>query len=148
MLYLALKTLHILSVAIGIGTNATYGFLLARGARDDAYLFALRTVAFLDAKVANTAYGLAFVTGAVLVRVGGMPWRTTWIATSITLFALTTVVGFGAYTPVLKAQAQALEEHGPDDPRYRRLEGRSRVLGLGLAAIVLAIVGLMVFKPA
>jgi uncharacterized membrane protein len=52
------------------------------------------------------------------------------------------------YTPTLRDQIRVLESDGPGSEEYRRLATRGRTVGIVLAIIVVAIVFLMVTKPA
>jgi hypothetical protein len=57
-------------------------------------------------------------------------------------------LGYGVYTPTLRKQIAALEARGARDPEFVRLGKRANMVGGVLALIVLAILYLMVFKPA
>jgi hypothetical protein len=57
-------------------------------------------------------------------------------------------VGLGVYTPTLRDQIRVLESEGPGSEHYQRLSSRGRTLGIVLGVIVVAIVFLMVAKPA
>ena len=52
------------------------------------------------------------------------------------------------YSPTLRRQIEVLEASGPSDPEFLKLSTRGGVLGGILGVIVIAIVALMVFKPA
>lgn len=147
-LYEFLKFLHVLLAIVAIGFNASYGIWIARAARQPEHQpFALRGVKLLDDRFANPAYGLLLVTGLLLLWVGRIPPSTLWIALSLGLYGVLLVGGAGVYTPILKRQIAALDSEGPASEAFRRLSKRGMVVGIVLAAIVVAIVFLMVTKP-
>ncbi len=148
-LYLILKYVHVLLTIAAVGTNLTYGIWLSRAARDSQHLaFALRGVKMLDDRIANPAYVLLFITGLVMIHVGGLRWTTPWLLLSLILYAAIVVLGLFGYTPVLRRQIAALESGGPDSAEYGRLAAQGQRLGIALAVIVVIVVLLMVTKPA
>ncbi len=149
MVHSLLKLVHIFLAILAVGSNATYGIWLARARDDRAQLsFALRGIKFLDDRVANPAYGLLLITGLLLVLSDQIPLlQTRWILSALVLFAVLVVLGFGFYTPALARQIRVLESEGPQSPAYRRLRGRSTIIGIGTLVVVLAILFLMVVKP-
>jgi hypothetical protein len=145
--FLLLKTIHVLSAIVAVGSNATYGLWSARGRGDPAHLgFALRGIKFIDDRMANPAYGLLLVSGLIMAvttyRIG-----LTWILIGLGLFAVLVVVGGGFYTPALKRQITRLDVEGPESPSYRAAEARARALGIFLGVVAVAAVFVMVFKP-
>src|SRR3990170_490268 len=126
-LYLFLKFLHVLAAIVAVGTNATYGVLLARAHRDPKHLRHVReSVRALDRTVATPAYALLFITGLLLAAALGL-----WVL-----------------TPLTHRQDAALQRHGPDSPEYRRLRARLNRMSGVAALIVLVMTYLMVAKPA
>lgn len=152
MLYTTLKFLHVFLAIIAVGFNAAYGLIISRARKvgPDAreLKFALRTVKFMDDYVANPCYGLLLLTGVAMVYVAGYPWSLVWIHGSLALLIIVAVIAFAFYTPTLRKQIEALEARGPNDPEFLRLSKRGSMLGGILGVLVLAIVALMVFKPA
>jgi uncharacterized membrane protein len=152
MAYLWLKYIHILLAITAVGFNMAYGLLIgrARKAGTDAreLRFALRTVKVMDDYVANPAYILLFVTGYGMMHVAGIPMATKWVHLSMALLFAGIALGYGVYTPTLRRQIAALEARGPQDPEFLRLSTRGMIAGMVLSLIVLAIIYLMVFKPA
>jgi uncharacterized membrane protein len=147
-LYLMLKFLHVLAAMIAVGTNATYGLLLARAHREPAHLSHVReSVRALDRLIANPAYAVVLVTGLLLVWVGPVPLAAPWLLGALLLFLLVAILGLGVLTPLTGRQSQVLRLHGPEAPEYTRLRRRiNRISGLA-AALVLLILFLMVVKP-
>ncbi len=147
-IYPWLKVAHVLLAIVAVGTNITYGVWQARAGREPQQMgWTLRGIKFLDDRVANPAYiGLGIV-GVLLVLTG--PWRfeMLWILVSIGLYVGLTVVGFALYSPTLSRQIAVYEAEGPSAPEFAALTARSRLLGMVLALLVVAIVFLMVLKP-
>ena len=149
MLFTTLKFLHVLLAIIAIGFNSAYGLIIgrARKAGTAELTFALRTVKVMDDYVANPCYVLLLLTGVSMVHVSGYPWSWKWIHGSLALLVVAFVLAIGFYTPTLRKQIAALESRGANDAEFVRLSKRGSMLGGILGLIVLAIVGLMVYKP-
>lgn len=146
--YTFFKFLHVLLAIVAVGFNATYGILLGRAAREPEHAgHVLRTVKFLDDRVANPAYGLLLVTGLVMVAVGDVDVTQFWLATALVLYAFAVLVGLLVYTPTLRGQIRALDSGGAASAEFRRLSTRGAFLGAVLGVDVVAIVFLMVTKP-
>lgn len=152
MTYLWLKYLHVVLAIVAVGFNMAYGLIIARaratGPDAPELRFALRTVKVMDDYVANPAYILLFLTGVGMTHVGGVPMSATWVHVSMALLFVGLALGYGVYTPTLRMQIAVLEARGPQDPEFHALSRRGMILGLVLAALVLTILYLMVFKPA
>jgi uncharacterized membrane protein len=146
--YSLLKTIHILSAITAVGANLTYGVWASRGRRDDEHLrFALRGIQFLDNRIANPAYGVLLVTGLIMTFT---LWSITtrWILTGLILYVLVAVVGVAVISPALRKQIAALEQQGPRSNEYSRWSSRVQAAGMFASVVVIAIVFVMVFKPA
>jgi uncharacterized membrane protein len=146
--YTILKWVHVLMAIIAVGFNASYAVWLARAARSPEHqAYVLRGVKVLDDRFANPAYGVLLLTGLWMVAIS--PWEITtfWILTALILYAVTVVLAAAVYTPTLRKQIATLESEGPSSEAYRGLATRSRVTGIVLGIIVVAIVFLMVTKP-
>ncbi|HET6380438.1 MAG TPA: DUF2269 family protein [candidate division Zixibacteria bacterium] len=143
-----MKTLHVLLAILAMGSNATYGIWQARAARNPEHMgWTLRTVKFIDDRVANPSYiGLA-IFGVLMVLTGPWEFEMFWIAVAIGLYLLLMVLGLAVYTPLLSRQIRVFETDGPHSPEFAQLTRRSRMLGGLLGLIVIAIVVLMVVKP-
>jgi uncharacterized membrane protein len=148
-LYAFLKFLHVLLAIVAVGFNASYGVLLARAAREPEHAgHVLRTVKVLDDRFANPAYGLLLVTGLAMVAAGDVDLAQFWLATAIGLYVVAVLLGLFVYSPTLRAQIRAVETAGPETDEFRRLSARGALVGAILAVDVVAIVFLMVVKPA
>jgi len=144
-----IKFIHVLLAIVAVGFNASYGIWLARSATapQATQSHVLRTIKFLDDRIANPAYGLLFLTGLLMIFSAGIPVRL-WIALAIGLWLVLIFVGLGVYTPTLRDQIRVLESDGPGSEEYQRLSARGRTVGIVLGIIVVVIVFLMVTKPA
>jgi uncharacterized membrane protein len=148
MLYNIVKWFHILAAIIALGANATYGVWLARASRSPESLpFTLKTIKFLDDRMANPAYGLLLLTGLLMVGLGGWSITSSWIDIALILYIAAILLGLLGYSPTLRRQIQAAETTGPASPEYAALARRGTLLGILLAVIVVTIELIMVTKP-
>ena len=149
MEYTVAKFLHVLFAIIAVGYNASYGLWLARAAREPAgtQLFALRTIKFMDDRIANPLYGLLALSGLFMVFTAGYPLTTLWIAAALVLYVIALAIAFGAITPNLRVALRALETDGAGSATYTGAMARGRRFGILISVVVLAIVFLMVVKP-
>lgn len=146
--YSLLKTVHILAAITAVGSNFTYGVWAARASRDPQHLgFALRGIKLIDDRIANPAYGLLLVTG-VIMWLTTWPLGTRWIISGLVLYALVAAVAARVISPAMRRQLAALDTQGPESPEVQRYAARLRGSGMFAAVVVIAIVFVMVFKPA
>jgi uncharacterized membrane protein len=149
MLYLYLKWLHVLSAILAVGANATYGIWLARASQNpDNLPFTLKSIKLLDDRVANPAYGLLLLTGLGMAFAAPLPLTTPWLLTGLILYGVLVLFGLFGYTPALRGQIRILEAEGFSSPNYQARARRGTMLGIVLAVLAIAIVFLMVVKPA
>ncbi len=144
------KFLHVTFAIIAVGWNASYGFWLARAARQskDTQLFTLRSIKTMDDRVANPLYGLLLLTGLFMAYQAGYPLLTTrWIAGALALYVVALLMAFLLITPNFRKAIAALEADGPEGATYKSMMARGRTLGIIVGVVVLAIVFLMVTKP-
>ncbi len=147
--YLILKYLHVLLAITAVGTNINLALWLARPEREPQHAaYTLKGAKFLDGRVANPAYGLLLVTGLAMLYAGGIRWTTPWVLSALMLYVVLVVIAARVYTPLLARQIAALEAGGPQSAEYRMLADRGRRVGIALGIVILAIVFLMVTKPA
>ena len=149
MEYTITKFLHVTFAIIAVGWNASYGFWLARAAREPqaTQLFTLKSIKLMDDRVANPLYGLLALSGLFMVWNAGYPLTTLWIALALTLYVIAIVVAFTQITPNFRVALRALESEGAGSAAYKSAMARGRALGIGISVVVLAIVFLMVVKP-
>ncbi len=145
--FLLLKSLHVLSAIVAVGSNITYGVWSALAKREPAHLpFALRGVKLLDDRVANPAYGVLLVTGLIMAfttyRIG-----LTWILAGLGGYVVMAVLGVAVIGPALSAQITSLDAEGAASARYRAAEARVRGVGMFLGVLAVLVVFDMVVKP-
>jgi uncharacterized membrane protein len=82
-----------------------------------------------------------------MVLISPYTFTTFWILLALVLYAVMGVVAAVGYSPALRGQIRALDEGGAGSEEFRRYSKRATALGIPLAVLALAILGLMVFKP-
>lgn len=152
--YALLKTLHIVSAAVLLGTGAGIAFFMwmAHRSGNVAMIAGVsRLVVIADACFTAPAVVVQFASGFALARMAGFPLDAPWLLWAIVLFFL---VG-ACWLPVVWLQAkardlaaEALRSGTPLPERYHRIMRWWFALGWPAFAAVLAIVYLMVKKPA
>jgi uncharacterized membrane protein len=146
--YLVLKFIHILSAIVAVGSNITYGLWNARiRTAPEHSAFTLKSLKFLDDRIANPAYGVLLLTGLIMVFVGHWAFASLWIIGALVLFIVVLVLGVGLFTPVLRGQITLAEAGDTSSPEFARLARRSAILGPIVGIAVILILALMVFKP-
>ena len=149
MIYTIAKWIHILCAIVSLGANLTYfpWFMTVPKSRE-TLVYTLKTIRLLDNWIANPAYILAYVTGEVMIRVGGqIHYSTSWMTIAISLYAIISVLGLFIYAPMLKKQQQLAETKGADDADYQRISRNGIVLGTVIVILTIGITYLMVAKP-
>ena len=147
VLYNLLKLLHILVAIIAVGSNISYGIWQGLAGNDlERQSFVLRSVKFIDDRVANPAYLMLLASGLIMA---GWHWSYTthWIAAAIVLYVVVILVGFAVYSPALVRQIETLERDGAESPAYRAAAVRATAVGIGIMLPVLVILFMMVVKP-
>ncbi len=145
--FLVLKSLHVLSAIVAVGSNVTYGVWSALAKREPAHLpFALRGIKLLDERVANPAYGVLLVSGLIMALT---TYRITltWILIGLAIYVVMAVLGVAVVAPALSRQIAALDAEGPRSPRYAAAEARVRGVGICLGVLAVVVVAVMVAKP-
>ena len=152
--WLWVKLLHILSSTLLLGAGLGTAFSLWRADRggDMAVLAAVaRNVVIADWTFTAPAVLVQPATGLYLIHLAQIPLATPWVVTSLALYA---VVG-ACWLPVVWIQlrvarlaAAAARDRTPPPAELRRLMSWWYALGWPAFAGVIAIFGLMVFKPA
>ena len=150
MLYSIVKWIHILCAIVSLGANLTYfPWFIRVGKNRQALVFTLSTIRILDNWIANPAYVLAYVTGEIMMRVGGyINYSTPWMTAALALYATVSVLGLFVYAQLLKRQQKLAETVGPDDAKYQRVARNGITLGTTIVLLTLVITFLMVTKPA
>ncbi|HNM36645.1 MAG TPA: DUF2269 family protein [Anaerolineales bacterium] len=149
MIYTIAKWIHILCAIVSLGANLTYfpWFMTVPKTRE-TLVYTLKTIRLLDNWIANPAYILAYITGEVMMRVGGqIHYSTSWMTVAISLYAIISVLGLFIYSPMIKKQQQLAETKGADDADYQRVSRNGIVLGTVIVILTIGITYLMVAKP-
>lgn len=154
MYYLILKYLHVLgaTVILGTGSGIAFFMLMAHLSREPG--FVARTagvVVIADMLFTAAAVTLQPVTGYLLARETGVPLTEGWLAHAVALY----VVAGLFWLPVVWIQArmrdlarEAERAGGPLPEAYHRLFRTWFLFGIPGFGSVLAIVWLMIAKPA
>ncbi len=152
----ALLFLHVLGAVTALGPSLTYG-LWARlgeraGRRERA--FALRTISWVDRRLATPSYVAQLVTGLLLVWLLRLDLLGTgWLVLSLAIYAAILVLAMGLYAPTFRRQVALAErlDREADDPdlaaQYRSLAARTNAYSVAAAGLTLAILFLMVVQP-
>lgn len=152
--YSLLKTLHILSATVLLGTGAGIAFFMWMAHRTgniQTIVAVSRLVVKADAWFTAPAVVVQVTSGMFLMRMAGFPLGSMWISVSIGLF-----VFIGAcWLPVVRLQMRARDlaieaerTATPLPPAYHRIMRWWFALGWPAFTAVIAIVWLMVRKPA
>jgi uncharacterized membrane protein len=145
--FLLLKSLHVLSAIVAVGSNLTYGIWVAIAKGQPAHLsFALRGIKLLDDRVANPAYGVLLATGLIMAFTT-YSITLTWILIGLGIYVVMAALGVGVIGPALTAQISALDRDGAASPRYVAAEARVRGIGMFLGVLAVIVVVVMVVKP-
>jgi uncharacterized membrane protein len=148
MLFSVLKFIHIFAAITAVGMNISYGIWLGRADSDLARnTFALKTIKFVDDRIANPAYGVLLLTGLLMVFTLPIPITTLWIDVALVLYVLLMGIGIGVYTPTLRNQVKLAEAGDVTSAEFKRLSSRGMVLGIALGVLAFLILVMMVFKP-
>ncbi|MGE8317897.1 MAG: DUF2269 family protein [Comamonas sp.] len=151
--YLLLKTLHILSSVLMVGTgfgSAFYMFFANRSGSVQAQAVVSRLVVRADWWFTTPAVIVQPLSGLAMMHLAGWPWHTPWLVLSMGLYAL----AGACWLPVVAMQVRmaglaraAAAQDAPLPPAYRRLAQRWEWLGYPAFIAMLAVYYLMVNKP-
>ena len=154
MAYLALKSLHVLSVMLFLGNIITGVFWKMHADRSDDLKVRARVLAGIirsDQLFTLPAVGLIIITGLLAAIVVHMPiLGTPWIAWGIGLFLLSGMVFSMRVGPLQKKLLANLEAGIAgqwDHPAYEKLSRAWQLWGAVATGAPLIVVFLMVFKP-
>lgn len=148
--YLLLKFLHVLAVAVWIGGLLALVVLNARIGRagDAAMLAALgEQSGFFGRSVLGPAMVVTLLAGLATSGVAGFPFSTLWIAWGLVGFVISIAVGVIAVERAASELSTLARGAAPGDPR---LDGpRRRLIALNAVnlLVLVSIVWAMVFKP-
>jgi len=151
--YLSIKTLHILSSVLMVGTGfgtAFYLFFANRSGSVEAIAVVSRLVVKADWWFTTPAVIIQPLSGAWLIHRAGYPLDSLWIMASLGLYALAglcwlPVVWYQIHMGRLAVAAHA--EGRPLPAQYWIWARRWERLGYPAFTAMVAVYGLMVFKP-
>ena len=153
-LYFLLKIAHVIGATVLLGTGAGIAFfmLMAHRTRNAALIaHTARIVVIADWLFTASAVIVQPITGAALAHLTGQPLFSGWLGLSLLLYVLTGLF----WLPVVWIQArmrdlagQAAQSGEPLPPAYDRLFRIWFACGFPAFGAVLAIIALMVIKPA
>jgi uncharacterized membrane protein len=153
MLYLALKSLHIVAVVLFLGNIITGAFWKAHADRTGdlrARAQALDGLVRSDRVFTAPGVFLIIATGVALVFVGNLSFQTFWVLWSIVLFGAAGAL-FGARVGPLQkkllSNAQAGLAGQWNEAEYHALSRRLNVWGLTATVLPLIALVFMVIKP-
>jgi uncharacterized membrane protein len=143
------KWVHVLAAITAVGANITYGIWMRRAAREPQQLpFVLNGIRAIDRRLANPSYGVLLLTGLIMAYLLPLPLNTPWLLTAIVLYVLAAFLGAFAYAPTMREQRKQLTAAGFESGAFKAASRRAAWLGLFVTLDVIAIVFLMVVKPA
>ena len=152
--YLLLKTLHILSSVLMVGTgfgSAFYMFFANRSGNVQAQAVVSRLVVKADWWFTTPAVIIQPVSGIAMMHLAGWPMTTPWLALSIALYALAGACWLPVVVMQIRMSQLATVAAGNGQPlpdAYRQLARRWEALGYPAFVAMLGIYYLMVNKPA
>ncbi|MDR0479778.1 MAG: DUF2269 domain-containing protein [Burkholderiaceae bacterium] len=153
-LYLTLKTLHILSsvVLVGTGFGTAFYFFFANRTHSVPVMAAVsRLVVRADWWFTTPAVIAQPLTGFGLIHLGGWPWRAPWIVAAAALYIVACICWVPVVWLQIRLARMAAEAHAADKPpsaAYWRDARRWELLGYPAFMAMVAIYFLMVFKTA
>lgn len=144
-----LKWLHVMAAVVAVGANLTYSIWIRGAAAEPSMLpFVLKTISLMDRRIANPAYVVLLATGLGMAPTLPVPLTTPWLLAALILYSLAALLGILVYAPTARQQRTLLQSESSASPRYQAVAKRANALGLFVTVDVLAIVFLMVVKPA
>ncbi len=151
--YLLLKTLHIISSVLLVGTgfgSAFYLFFANRSGNTEAQMVVTRLVVFADWCFTTPAVLIQPISGVSMAYIAGWPLSTPWLMASILLYCLAglcwlPVVWLQIQLKHMAAQAVATKTALP--ARYWRYTKYWERLGYPAFVAMLGVFYLMVNKP-
>jgi uncharacterized membrane protein len=151
--YLLLKTVHIVSSVVLVGTgfgSAFYFFFVNRSGSTEAKAVVSRLVVRADTWFTTPAVIIQPVTGVLLAKMLGFPLTSPWLLSSILLYA----VAGACWLPVVWLQwkmsrmaAAAVTNGAAIEPLYERYAVLWERLGYPAFIAMIAVFYLMVNKP-
>jgi uncharacterized membrane protein len=152
MMYLSLKSLHVLSMVLLFGTglgSAFYKWMADRTHNVAHIAHTLRHVVLADWIFTTPTVIFQLLSGLWMVHLAGLPLTTPWVAAALVLYS----IAGAAWLPVVwlqiamqKMAQAALEAGSPLPARYWTFARVWFWLGVPAFSAMVLVVGLMVFK--
>src|SRR4030088_3480315 len=121
-LFVVLKFIHIVAAIVAVGMNISYGIWIGRAGNDPMQTgFAVKTIRFIDNRIANPAYGLLLITGLLMVFTLPVPITTLWIGIAPVLYVALLVVAIAFYSPTLRNQVRLVDAGDTTSAEFERL---------------------------
>ena len=152
--YLLLKTLHILSSVLLVGTglgSAFYMFFANRSGSVAAQAVVSRLVVRADWWFTTPCVFIQPITGIAMAHLAGWPLTTPWLALSLGLYALAGICWLPAVWLQMRMAALATQAHSQSQalpPLFRQYQLRWEALGYPAFVAMAGTYYLMVNKPA
>jgi uncharacterized membrane protein len=112
----------------------------------------LRTISWIDRRITTPAFIAQLVTGLLLVATIDLDLlRAAWLELSLGIYVLLTVLAMTVYAPSFRRQrdvAEAIAAGAGDEADYDAASAKATRWGAIVALLTLAILVLMVWKPA
>ncbi|MFN8413386.1 MAG: DUF2269 family protein [Anaerolineales bacterium] len=71
-------------------------------------VFTLSTIRVLDNWITNPSYVLAYITGEIMMRLGGViHYSTPWMTVALNLYVVISILGLFVYAPMLQEATAA-----------------------------------------
>lgn len=146
--------LHVLGAVVALGFSLSYGLWLRRAEGGDprSRAFTLGTISWIDRRFTTPAYVNQLVTGVVLGLIGGAEtFERAWLQVAIGIYVAIVVLAITVYAPAFRAQrelAERIADGADEESAYPAAASRARGLGLLVTGLTLAVLVLMVWKPA
>jgi uncharacterized membrane protein len=145
-LYTTMKWLHVVSACVAFGSNVTHLFwLFSANAIPAGRAEKLRVVKKIDDRLAVPAYVVTIGCGATMWFLT-WPTNTPWIIVSLVLSIILTVMGI-SFGPFMKKWIRLADESSTGNPQLLNLSRRLTAWWAFIAASVVIILYLMVWKP-
>lgn len=150
--YLLIKTIHIVSATILVGTGLGTAFFLHMAARSQniqAIRITTRNVVMADWLFTAPTVLIQPATGIILMNTSGMPYESSWFYWVAGLY----LIAGACWIPVvgiqyrLRAIVDKTQEDAQLPENWYRLMGLWRTLGYVAFACVLGLFYLMVYRP-
>lgn len=152
--YLLLKTLHILSSVLLVGTglgSAFYMFFANRSGSVAAQAVVSRLVVRADWWFTTPCVFIQPITGIAMAHLAGWPLTTPWLALSLGLYALAGICWLPVVWLQMRMAALATQAHSQSQalpPLFRQYQLRWEALGYPAFVAMTGTYYLMVNKPA